>query len=67
MRAAGEGATWALSRTLERARTMGLERVLLTCDPHNTASARTIEGSGGLLEDTRHTSLGPKRRYWITL
>jgi len=60
-------ATWALFHTLERARTMGLDRVLLTCDPDNTASARTIEGNGGQLEDTRHTSLGPKRRYWIML
>ncbi len=60
-------ATWALARTLERARTMGLDRVLLTCDPDNTASARTIERNGGQLEDTRDTSLGPKRRYWIPL
>jgi len=60
-------ATWALARTLERARTMGLDRVLVTCDPGNTASARTIERSGGQLEDTRDTSDGPRRRYWITL
>ena len=60
-------ATWALARTLERARTMGLDRVLLTCDPENTASARTIERNGGKLEDTRNTSDGPKRRYWIPL
>jgi len=60
-------ATWALARTLERARTMGLDRVLVTCDPSNTASARTIEGSGGQLEDTRDTSDGPRRRYWIAL
>ncbi len=46
---------------------MGLDRVLVTCDPGNTASARTIERSGGQLEDTRDTSDGPRRRYWITL
>ncbi|WP_432545072.1 GNAT family N-acetyltransferase [Kineococcus sp. SYSU DK002] len=60
-------ATWALARTLERAHAMGLDRVLLTCDPDNTASAATIERNGGRLEDTRDTVLGPKRRYWITL
>jgi predicted acetyltransferase len=60
-------ATWALARTLERARAMGLHRVLLTCDPDNTASARTIERNGGQLADTRDTSDGPKRRYWIPL
>ena len=60
-------ATWALARTLERARAMGLDRVLLTCDPDNAASAATIEGGGGQLEDTRDAVLGPKCRYWITL
>lgn len=60
-------ASWALARTLERARTRGLERVLLTCDPDNTASARTIERHGGQLEETRQTDVGPRRRYWIAL
>lgn len=46
---------------------MGLERVLLTCDPDNAASASTIERGGGYLEDVRNTVLGPKRRYWIAL
>ncbi len=60
-------ATWALARTVERARSIGMDRVLVTCDPDNTASARTIERAGGQLEDTRDTSDGPRRRYWITL
>jgi len=60
-------ATFALACTLERARAMGLHRVLITCDPDNTASAATIERGGGRLEDTRDTVAGPKRRYWITL
>lgn len=57
-------ATWALARTLERARTMGLDRVLITCDPDNPASARTIEGNGGQLEDTRDTSRHPRQQRW---
>jgi predicted acetyltransferase len=66
--ARGQGrATWALGAALPRARALGLERVLLTCDDDNTASARTIERNGGVLEDTRSTSIGLKRRYWISL
>ncbi|MEU7866444.1 GNAT family N-acetyltransferase [Dactylosporangium sp. NPDC049140] len=60
-------ATWALGETLQQARSMGMDRVLLTCSPENTASARIIEKAGGVLEDVRETSIGPKRRYWITL
>ncbi|MEV7723527.1 GNAT family N-acetyltransferase [Streptomyces sp. NPDC101733] len=66
--ARGRGlATWALSEVLHEARLMGMDRVLLTCDPDNEASARTIERNGGVLEDVRETLIGPKRRYWIDL
>lgn len=60
-------ATWALGSVLYEARLLGIDRVLLTCDPDNTASVRTIEGNGGVLEDVRETLIGPKRRYWIDL
>jgi predicted acetyltransferase len=60
-------ATWALAATLDQARSRGLDRVLLTCSPENTASARIIEKAGGVLEDIRETAIGPKRRYWISL
>ncbi|MGZ9935691.1 GNAT family N-acetyltransferase [Streptomyces sp. NC-S4] len=60
-------ATWALAAVLHEARVLGMDRVLLTCDPDNEASVRTIEGNGGVLEDTRETLIGPKRRYWIDL
>lgn len=40
----------------------GIERLLVTCDLDNTASARTIEGAGGEFEN----ELEGKRRYWIT-
>ncbi|MBT2480757.1 GNAT family N-acetyltransferase [Streptomyces sp. ISL-94] len=66
--ARGRGlATWALGAVLHEARIMGMDRVLLTCDPDNTASVRTIERNGGVLEDVRDTLIGPKRRYWIDL
>ncbi|MGW7331674.1 GNAT family N-acetyltransferase [Streptomyces sp. NPDC054840] len=60
-------ATWALGAVLHEARVLGMDRVLLTCDPDNEASVRTIEGNGGVLEDVRETLIGPKRRYWIDL
>ena len=44
-----------------------MDRVLLTCDEDNVASALTIERNGGVLEDVRDTDLGRKRRYWISL
>ncbi|WP_207797265.1 GNAT family N-acetyltransferase [Arthrobacter glacialis] len=66
--ARGRGiATWALKAILPHARSMGLTRVLLTCDEQNLPSARTIEKNGGVLEDIRSTEIGVKRRYWIDL
>lgn len=56
-------ASRALGLALDRARQLGLNRVLLTCDEVNTASARTIESQGGVFE----SSVEGKRRYWITL
>ncbi|WP_104991351.1 GNAT family N-acetyltransferase [Deinococcus sp. NW-56] len=62
-------ATLALRLALERARELGLERVLVTCDVDNLGSRRVIEANGGVLEyEGRvpdHPS--PLRRYWITL
>lgn len=60
-------AGWALGEVLHEARLLGMDRVLLTCDPGNQASERTIERAGGVLEDVRETLVGPKRRYWIGL
>lgn len=66
--ARGRGlATWALRSVLPRARALGLDKVLVTCDDSNPASARVIEKVGGVLEDVRDTELGRTRRYWITL
>ena len=55
-------ATDALRAVLPVAARRGLDRVLVTCDLGNTASARTIEACGGVLEDER----SGKRRYWVT-
>ena len=60
-------ASWAVGQVLPKARDLGIDRVLVTCDDDNVASARTIERNGGVLEDVRDTSVGCKRRYWISL
>jgi predicted acetyltransferase len=58
----GQGhATRALELALRRSAELGLDRVLLTCDEDNEASARTIEHHGGVHEDTRNGT----RRYWV--
>jgi predicted acetyltransferase len=65
--ARGRGlAAWALGEVVKRARERGLERVMVSCDDGNIASAKTIERNGGVLEDVRETWLGTTRRYWIT-
>jgi predicted acetyltransferase len=60
-------ATWALGRMLGEAREVGLDRVLIVCEADNTASAKTIERQGGVLEGFQDTEHGPERRYWISL
>lgn len=51
----------ALADALPRAKELGIDRVLVTCDAGNAGSRATIEKNGGLYEDTRNG----KRRYWI--
>jgi predicted acetyltransferase len=60
-------ASWALGRTLEEARRLGIPRVLITCRLTNIASARTIEKAGGVFEDERGAGADRVRRYWIAL
>jgi len=62
--ARGRGiATRALWLALGISAELGIDRVLVTCEQDNPASARTIERCGGVLEDERRTL----RRYWIEL
>lgn len=59
--------TAILEQAVERLAAIGVERVLVTCDEDNAASAGTIEKTGGVLEDVRPNPDGgkAKRRYWI--
>ncbi|MGB3827464.1 MAG: GNAT family N-acetyltransferase [Ornithinimicrobium sp.] len=60
-------ATAMLRLSVLRLAELGVDEVLVTCDEDNTASRRTIERCGGVLEDIRHVAEGVpgKRRYWI--
>lgn len=63
-------ASLALDLGLDRARTVGLGRVLITCDDTNVGSARVIEKAGGSLEGIFDQSAHGHphlRRYWIEL
>ena len=62
-------ATCLLRLTLERARHLGLTRVLVTADTANVASWRVIEKNGGVVEsETVSIETGKLlRKYWIAL
>jgi predicted acetyltransferase len=56
-----------LQRGLQITATLGIERVLVTCDEDNAASRRIIEGAGGVYESS-HVDAGTPvctRRYWF--
>jgi predicted acetyltransferase len=60
-------ATDILRQSLAIAVSIGLERVLVTCDADNVGSAKVIENCGGVLENVvpgRDGSV-PKCRYWV--
>lgn len=61
-------ATAALALAVRRAREIGVDRVMVTCNDDNVGSYRTIERVGGVLQDVSDQSeLGypALRRYWI--
>ncbi|MDQ3157021.1 MAG: GNAT family N-acetyltransferase [Actinomycetota bacterium] len=61
-------ATEILRQSIAVAHTIGVERVLVTCDEANIGSVKAIEACGGRLENVvplpPHNV--PRRRYWIT-
>lgn len=56
-----------LALALDRCRGLGLNRVLVTCDRLNVASARTILANGGVLENEVPQDGRVTQRYWIDL
>jgi predicted acetyltransferase len=60
-------ATEMLRQALIVARAVGVDRVLVTCDENNLASAAVLERCGARRDPDRPTTPGPPpiRRYWI--
>lgn len=55
-----------LRQSLVVARTLGVERVLITCDDDNVGSSAVIERCGGVLDSMSTADDGHAvRRYWI--
>jgi predicted acetyltransferase len=56
-----------LAQALIILRAEGVDRVLVTCDDSNVASAKTIEQNGGVLDSILPPEDGEEavRRYWI--
>src|SRR6266487_3090498 len=54
---------------LEKARALGLSRVLVTCDEDNIGSKKIIEHNGGQFENSVEVEGSPKKklRYWIDI
>lgn len=59
-------ATEILRQGLIIARSLGVDRALVTCDEDNIGSATVIERCGGVFDSIHVTDEGkPMRRYWI--
>ena len=62
-------ATWMLHNVLTYCREIGLKRVMVTCEPWNVGSRKTILRNGGVYEKTVHED-GENidlEHYWISL
>ncbi|HET7433355.1 MAG TPA: GNAT family N-acetyltransferase [Thermoanaerobaculia bacterium] len=57
-----------LRQGLQRARSKGMRRILITCDATNVASRQLIETSGGMRIGGGHSEPPPgqKLRYWLS-
>jgi predicted acetyltransferase len=60
--------TLLLKLALEKAKDIGLKKILVTCDVGNTASHKIIEKAGGVLDkEIKFKDDTPNRyRFWIT-
>jgi predicted acetyltransferase len=60
-------ATEMLSLALRECKRLNIDRVLITCDKDNIASAKTIIKNGGVLENEVQEGDRITQRYWINL
>ncbi|MFC4805689.1 GNAT family N-acetyltransferase [Filifactor villosus] len=60
-------ATAMMALALQECKKLGIERVLITCDKNNIASAKSIRNNGGILENEVMEDGAITQRYWIDL
>ena len=60
-------ATQMLAQALDVAKQLGIEKVLVTCEKANIASAATIRKCGGILENEVYEDDVLMQRYWIDI
>lgn len=56
-----------LALALPKARELGIDRALVTCDDDNVGSAKIIEKNGGILENKVMVNGKLVRRYWVSI
>ena len=54
-----------LRQNIAKARELGIERVMVTCDEDNPASERTIVACGGVYERSVNVDGAAVKRFWI--
>ena len=60
-------ATAMISLALEVCKSLGIEKILMTCDKDNIGSAKSIINNGGVLENEVEEDGHLEQRYWINL
>ena len=64
----GKGyATEMLRLNILNAKSLGIRRMLVTCNAGNAASEKVIIANGGVFEKTVHVDGAEIKRYWITV
>lgn len=56
-----------LRLNIRKAKTLGISKLLITCDVKNEASEKTILANGGVYERTIEVDGSTMKRYWITV
>ncbi|MBE5931444.1 MAG: GNAT family N-acetyltransferase [Lachnospiraceae bacterium] len=56
-----------LRLNIQKAKAMGIDRLLVTCDVRNEASEKIILANGGVFEKTIAVDGCEMKRYWITV
>ena len=56
-----------LRLNIQNAKSMGIEKLLITCNVKNEASEKTILANGGVYEKTIDVDGCKMKRYWITV